>query len=432
MNLHSRAVLVFLYILIFAGCSVSSEPLNEGEVIETSKTDATQKNFGFINHDRVQTQALEKISYKSITSEALLKQILPLVTEVRAALADSDKIEELEFKSSIQALSYDRELLDILRDLNLVQKMLLSLKSDTELELKQIIKNNYPIPKLSFKLSTMEKIALENRVEILENNYKERISKKAKDPAGIAFEKERKKNLYLYVITQVHLALDQYKQSVDAYKLSKEYLDISEEICEQTIIANTPNTKNRFIVIKEKFNYLLAILRHALAYADMQKSYAQTYASLGILKDSDVSYEKDRPVTQEVDFKLQLQIQKNKRIQRDKRLANIQKLEKINEIRKQKQFLIIKEQEEKRRLQRVAKRNEKRRLEISKKLQTQRKADIREKGIQEFKEQKLLEAIARIEQKKHLYQMRKIDKIDSLEGIREMVEEIKTEIAQLK
>lgn len=145
---------------------------------------------------------------------------------------------------------------------------------------KQTIQDNYPIPKLSGKFSPLQNTA---------------------------------------VLTQVQLCNDMYKQSVKAYKLSKEYLDLCEKICEQAVNE-----------------------------------------------------------------------------------------EEINEIEKQKQFQIMKQQEEKRRLQRIEKRNQERRLEISKVLQTQRKIDA---------------------QIKHKDTMKKIDEIDSLDDIREILEEIKIKIA---
>ena len=372
-HLHYTKVTVFLYIFIFSGCLVSPAQISEDEILQSPKKD--------LNNETLQIQQIQKAYYEAIPSQALLQQIPPLIIEVREALSDSHKIKELQFKSSTEALHYERELLDILQELNLIEKMLIDFKSNIQFESKQTIQNHYLIPKLSFKLATMQKIALENRPETIEYN----------------------EEIYLKILTQVQLCDERYKQSVKAYKLSKEYLDLSEEIYKQALITDYNTLK----ALKERFNYFLAVFRHSIAYAAMQKSYMQAYSTLGILKDSDVSYKKDRPETEE-DFKLQLQIQKNKRMLREKELAKLQVLEQVNEIQKQKQFQIMKQLEEKRRLQRVQKRNQKRRLEISKKLQAQRK--INSQAKQEDK-------------------IKKIDEIDSLDGIRKMLEEIKVEIA---
>jgi outer membrane protein TolC len=302
------------------------------------------------------TQEIRKAYYQAVTSEELLKRIRPLMKEVKSALQDSDKVKELRLKSPITALTYQRELLDVLRDLTSLEKTLvfsklelselMGLKPGTQFELKDKVQSSYDLPTIPFNLSTMEKIALENRPEILEGRYKERISQKelsvvmlsmlpgvsintgfnyndseyllnnnwhslganvtwnllnvfkygdmndAAD-AKIALAKERKLAIALAVITQVHLSAVRYKQSVGEYKLSKTYLDVSEGIYEQAINANKLDMNSDLLIIKEKLSYLLATLRHSAAYANMQNSYGRIYASIGINEDADVEYAKD-------------------------------------------------------------------------------------------------------------------------------------------
>jgi len=302
------------------------------------------------------TQEIRKAYYQAVTSEELLKRIRPLMKEVRSALQDSDKVKKLRLKSPITALTYQRELLDVLRDLTSLEKTLvfsklelselMGLKPGTQFELKDKVQSSYDLPTIPFNLSTMEKIALENRPEILEGRYKERISQKelsvvmlsmlpgvsintgfnyndseyllnnnwhslganvtwnllnvfkygamndAAD-AKIVLAKERKLAIALAVITQVHLSAVRYKQSVGEYKLSKTYLDVSEGIYEQAINANKLDMNSDLLIIKEKLSYLLATLRHSAAYANMQNSYGRIYASIGINEDADVEYAKD-------------------------------------------------------------------------------------------------------------------------------------------
>jgi hypothetical protein len=69
----------------------------------------------------------------------------------------AQQIKELEFTSSIEALNYERDLLDILRDLNLLEKMLMDLKSDTESSFHQLKQNKYPIDSnVTSKLTTIQ------------------------------------------------------------------------------------------------------------------------------------------------------------------------------------------------------------------------------------------------------------------------------------
>jgi len=310
------------------------------------------------------TQEIRRAYYQAVTSEELLKRIHPLMKEVRIALKDSDKVRSLRLKSPIYALNYQRELLDVLRDLASLEKTLIfsklelaelmGLKPGTEFELVDKVQSSYELLTVPFNVSTMEKIALENRPEILEGRYQERISQEelsvvmlsmlpglsvnagynsndndyllnndwyslganvtwnlfnvfkyspmsdAAD-AKIMLAKERKLAIALAVITQVHLSTVRYQQSVGEYKLSKDYLNISEGIYEQAINANEVDMNSDIRIIKEKLSYLLATLRHSAAYANMQNSYGRIYASMGINKDSDVAYPKDNISEQKSD-----------------------------------------------------------------------------------------------------------------------------------
>ncbi|NQY86834.1 MAG: TolC family protein [Colwellia sp.] len=302
------------------------------------------------------TQEIRRAYYQAVTAEELLKRIHPLMKEVRIALQDSDKVKSLRLKSPIHALTYQRELLDVLRDLASLEKTLIfsklelaelmGLKPGTAFELADKVQSSYELLTVPFNISTMEKIALENRPEILEGRYKERISQEelsvvmlsmlpglslnagynsndsdyllnndwyslganvtwnlfnvfkysplsdAAD-AKIILAKERKLAIALAVITQVHLSTVRYQQAVGEYKLSKDYLNISQGIYEQAMNANELDMNSDLLIIKEKLSYLLATLRHSAAYANMQNSYGRIYASMGINKDSDVEYPKD-------------------------------------------------------------------------------------------------------------------------------------------
>lgn len=302
------------------------------------------------------TQEIRRAYYQAVTAEELLKRIHPLMKEVRIALQDSDKVKSLRLKSPIYALTYQRELLDVLRDLASLEKTLIfsklelaelmGLKPGTPFELADKVQSSYELLTVPFNVSTMEKIALENRPEILEGRYQERISQEelsvvmlsmlpglsvnagynsndsdyllnndwyslganvtwnlfnifkytplndAAD-AKIILAKERKLAIALAVITQVHLSTVRYQQAVGEYKLSKDYLNVSEGIYEQAMNANELDMNSDLLIIKEKLSYLLATLRHSAAYANMQNSYGRIYASMGINKDSDVEYSKD-------------------------------------------------------------------------------------------------------------------------------------------
>ncbi|MGB5793877.1 TolC family protein, partial [Poseidonibacter sp.] len=189
-------------------------------------------------------------------------------------------------------------------------------------------------PEIDLKLEEMEKIALENRPEVLESRYKERISQKETTSAilrmlpgininaglsynsseyllnndwtsygasvswnlldifkGSTFRKiaktkielarEQKLAISMAVLSQVHLSLAEFNQAKKEYKLAKEYLDVAEGIFKLTKVNNRLNTGSKLVFIKEKLNYILSFLRHSSSYANVQNSYGKIFASIG-------------------------------------------------------------------------------------------------------------------------------------------------------
>lgn len=291
------------------------------------------------------TQDIRRAYYQAVTAEELLKKIHPLMEEARGALQNSNKIRELRVKSPMEALIYQKELLEVLKELRALEKSLMSskielaelmgLKPDTPFELADKIQDDYEVPRLTLQMPMMYKLALENRPEIIESRYKERISEKEIDTVllkvlpGISLDagynytdnnyalnndwysvgtrvswnlfnvfkydamkdeaqtknlvaKEQKLALALAVITQVHIANITFQQSISEYKLSNEYLKVSKEIYNQTMNQSKLNMTSDLVIIKEKLSYLLATLRHSASYAEMQNSYGRIFASIGI------------------------------------------------------------------------------------------------------------------------------------------------------
>lgn len=185
------------------------------------------------------------------------------------------------------------------------------------------------------QLEEMEVIALENRPELAESRYQERISEKEITAAklkmlpginlstSLSYEnsdyllnndwysyganvswnllnvfkagemnklaktqvevaKEQKLALSMAVLSQVHLSIVKFNQAKKEYLLAKEYLTVADDIYDLTKIENEVNVNSRLILIKEKLNNILATLRYSSSYANVQNSYGRIYASLGI------------------------------------------------------------------------------------------------------------------------------------------------------
>lgn len=301
------------------------------------------------------TQEIRRAYYQAVSAQDLLKRIQPMMVEVNQALSDSKKVQNQRVgKTPMESLSYQRELLDILRSLHTLESSLISakvelaelmgLKPGIEFELADKVEKNYQIPEFNMNLEQMEFLALENRPEVTESRYQERISEKeitaaklkmlpginlntslsyensdyllnndwysyganvswnllnvfkgsemnklAKTQVEIA--KEQKLALSMAVLSQVHLSIVKFNQAKKEYLLAKDYLNVADDIYTLTQVENDLNINSRLILIKEKLNHILATLRYSSSYANVQNSYGRIFASMGIddKKDSEIS-----------------------------------------------------------------------------------------------------------------------------------------------
>lgn len=292
------------------------------------------------------TQEIRRAYYQAVSSQDLLKRIQPMMHEVKRALEDSRKIQNQRVaKSPMEALSYQRELLDILRSLHTLENSLISakielaelmgLKPGILFDLADKVEKDYKLPNLNMQIDEMELIALENRPELAESRYQGRISQKELTVAKlkmlpginintslsyensdyllnndwysyganvswnllnvfkansydklaktqIEISKEQNLALSMAVLSQVHLSIVRFNQAKKEYFLAKEYMDVADDIYDLTKIENDLNINSRLILIKEKLNNILATLRYSSSYANVQNSYGRIFASLGV------------------------------------------------------------------------------------------------------------------------------------------------------
>jgi outer membrane protein TolC len=296
------------------------------------------------------TQSVRSSYYKALSADELMEKIVPVMIEIRKAIKMSKQAKELQVDSTMKTLTYQRELYDIFRSLSSIRKSLISAKTElselmglkpgTKFSLVKMEKDDYAIPILPLTLAQMEKIAIEHRPEIQESRYKQRISEEeitavklsmlprfgisssiyyddskyllnsnwysygatvswnlfdiftnakkqefAKSKVNIA--KQQKLAIYMAVLSQVHLAYVNFKQTQSDYMLSREYLEVADEIFSIIKSRNELSLNSDLLLIKEKLNYILATLRHSSSYAQMQNSYGQMLVSIGDLKAFD-------------------------------------------------------------------------------------------------------------------------------------------------
>ena len=291
------------------------------------------------------TQDVRAAYWRAVSAERLLGKIDPLMDQAATALDDSRQIELRRLSSPMEALYYQRELLDVLRALQALKQDLLNakielaalmdIKPGTRFTLADTEDPEFKIPELEIDLVTIEEQALKNRPELLETYYQQRISVQEtraaflkmlpgisltagaydnnnkyllnqdwtsigaqvswnlfnvfKLPAErrmaktrVALAREQRLAASMAVLTQVHLANIRFEQTRNSFDLADRYLQVASRINEQARNAAELEQTAELDLIRESLNLLLAELRRDVAYADLQNSYGRIFASMGM------------------------------------------------------------------------------------------------------------------------------------------------------
>ncbi len=288
------------------------------------------------------TKDVIRAYWNALSAEKLIKKYDPLLIKVNNALNDSQKIEELLLQKPMDALLYQKELLDIQRALQSQKQSFINAKIELGAlmgllpnEKFVLVQTDQPLNELDMKLKHMEKHALVNRPELIENHYEERISI-AETKAGMRsllpglnfnaawtsssndylmnktnFEygssiganllnvfraprlkevnemnteiiKEQRLALSMAVLSQVHISNIEYQMALEEYETADRYYDVSRKITEQVRNAQKIARFGELELIREEASLLVAELRRDIAFSKVQFSVAQVYTSVGV------------------------------------------------------------------------------------------------------------------------------------------------------
>ena len=280
--------------------------------------------------------------WRAIAADNLLDELGPLLRRVETALEDSRRIERRRLSSPLEALIYQKELLEIRRTLHTQQRSLMTAK----LELAQLMgllpgqqftlaKVEYIIPEIAMNISLMENTALMSRPELMEARYQKRINKsevraallsmmpnlnltasantddsdyqkyneytemgaqvsynlmsvfsgpanREVAKASVDVAEEQRLAMAMAVVSQVHIANMNFAQSRQDYAVAEEYLDVSKRLTKQTRDAQRVAKFGELEVIRQEASLLLANLRRDIAFAELQNSFGTVYASIGL------------------------------------------------------------------------------------------------------------------------------------------------------
>jgi len=288
-------------------------------------------------------QDVRSAYWRAMAAERLLTQIDSLMARVETARNNSQSMSQQRIGDPVQALGYQRSLIEATRQLE-EQRRALSL-AKTELatlinlpmgtELTLATDNGYEIPELKVDLASLEQEALTSRPELREQDYQARISaaetRKAmlrllpglefsagghydsnsflveqgwadygvkvtwnlfnviSAPAAIDVAKAgeevataRRQAMSIAVLAQLYVANANYREALRQFKTNQQLSDIDGQIVGQLRNRHQADGIGELDLIQGELNTLQADLRRDLSYADLRNAYGQIFASAGL------------------------------------------------------------------------------------------------------------------------------------------------------
>lgn len=287
-------------------------------------------------------QQLRHSYWLAVGAQALEGRVEPLLRDVNQALRDAERVEQEKLRPPLETLNYRKAMLDIVRQLEAMRDelsqakprlaALMNLAPGTPFRL--AAPGELKLPTVSRTLPEMEEMALMQRPELVEADLQERISvaetKKAlvrmlpgielfagshydsnrylhnqnwadagmrvtwnlfniisgprqRELAETQVEINRMQRLAMNmaVLTQVHVAWQEYSGRQRQYQLAQAMSEIDQKIHEHTRAAAQNDAQSRLNEIRSGVSALMAEYRRYQNYAALQSTYGQLIASLG-------------------------------------------------------------------------------------------------------------------------------------------------------
>ncbi|MFC5359328.1 TolC family protein [Azospirillum himalayense] len=284
--------------------------------------------------------------WRAVAAERLLKRIEPLEKRIEAARMNANALEAQRVQAPLQTLSYQRALVDTLRQLQTLRRELVAAKSQLGALMGLPPGENFAIqmppdvtgkdvPAITASVESLETYALLNRPELLEESYNARITTDetrrallkllpgidlnaglhydsnsyllnqrwadygarvswnilslASAPDTYAFSKAqeelvafRRQALSVAVLSQVRVAMVQFRELSQEFSLNADQASIDRRIRQQYVNSSTVGQQGDMSVIQAEVSELVSDLRRDLVYADLQNAYARVMVSAGV------------------------------------------------------------------------------------------------------------------------------------------------------
>lgn len=282
--------------------------------------------------------------WRAVSADRLIARLTALEGRTTKAIANARALYDSRQTSPITALTYERELVEITRTVQELQRelsvaktqlsALMNVAPGTEIRL-SIPDRSKDLPKLCLPAKDMVRTAILNRPELREVSYQQRINEHEADAALIellpgfqvlaasnydsnellknsnwvnwgakaswnllrVFQYPARKKvieaqdqlldaralaLTMAVMTQVHVSRTRFMHFVRELKTASHYFDVQRRLLSQMRIEAGGDRISEQTMIREEMNTLVAEVKYDLAYANVQNAYANIFASIGV------------------------------------------------------------------------------------------------------------------------------------------------------
>ncbi len=289
-------------------------------------------------------QDVRRAYWRAVAAQRLIGRLDPLIAEVDAARRDAIRIEELRLRSPLEALTYQRTLLETLRQLKALRRdlvlshtqlaALMNLPPSTRFDVAVPDDVMQAPPEIALTPVQIEEVALLSRPELREEAYQKRIgvdeTRRAmlrllpgveanwgynydsnkflffdtwaeysfrvtwnlfnilRGPVNVwaaeaaeDVNEARRLALSMAVLTQARVAVLRYQQALEEWQTTDELADVEGRILEQILSGVAAGSLGELDLILANADAVVADLRADLAYANLQNAAGQIFVTMG-------------------------------------------------------------------------------------------------------------------------------------------------------
>ncbi|MFT7571622.1 MAG: multidrug efflux system outer membrane protein [Paracoccaceae bacterium] len=283
--------------------------------------------------------------WRAVSAERLLNPLRDLILQIEGALGKSRAAEARRLMPPRLALTFQRDLLEQLRELNVIRRRLVLSKVSLAALINLRPGENYEViipedkdivpPEVTMEVARMEMVALIDRPELREEDYRKRISQwdvrramlslipgiefsaggnfesnsflanntwvgwgttitqnlfnYLSAPSRIKFAETavtvadaRRMALSMAIVAQVQISYRRYRVARDEETLARRIFDVDDRLTDIVQDQSNAEAVDEMELIRNRTNRMVSALRRDIAMADLQNAYGRLLNSIGV------------------------------------------------------------------------------------------------------------------------------------------------------